>query len=590
MNKPILTFLAATAIICLGSLVGVGSAFLLLQVKKMNAPAVTNKDSQSAAAARQKKISGLIVPHHDLVKDQREAFFKEAGAFLTQPPTVILISPNHYENGQGDIQTTDQVWKVSAGEIVPNQELIKSLTENGIVSLEPESFTNEHGIKLILNDIKNNFPQASILPLVFKTKTSTEKIKTLQDILKQQCDQCLMIASVDFSHYQPALLADLHDKTTLRALQELDQEALLSQAEVDSPPALALLAQWANSHSTETFVLKNHTNSGQIANDPDIQTTTHFFGWYESGKKVTPNNSVSFIIGGDMMFGRMIAHTFLPKGLEKSLDQIGDRTFWGTDAGIINLEGPISPVSVPDDIRPNNLVFNFPPETIRALQYLKANAASLANNHSANAGNKGLENTRKVLKQAGFQPIGGPADKDITEIATFKGSGLTLHVIGVHTLASQPDLKPLIQSLKADPNSRVLVFPHWGNEYVYKHTSSQAAQAHSWIDAGADLVIGAHPHVIEDSELYQGKPILYSLGNFLFDQTFSLETQQGLLVAGEFTDQGLGLFALPLQAKNLKPALISGTTKRQILEKLYAPFAAQKKDTPLGTYLFFPAR
>lgn len=571
-----------------GSFVGLALICLVFFkiTEKPSAPPPEASPSPSAASA--KKISALIVPHHDLVKDQRATLFDEAAALIPAPRTVILLSPNHYESGRADIQTSNQTWDLSTGQISPDLPVLDALVAQNVAAKEPGSFTNEHGIKLILPDIKSHFPEAQIVPIIFKMDTPAAKLTALEEALEKNCADCLAIASVDFSHYQPATLANLHDGLTERALANLDTDALLAKAEVDSPPALAFLTLWAKSHGTEKFVLKDHTNSGVIANNPDIETTTHLFGWYEAGERTRPAQSVSFLFGGDMMFGRMIAHTFLAGGLEKSLDQLGNRVFWGTDAGIVNLEGPVSPTRVPDDIRPNNLVFNFPPQTTRALTYLKVNAASQANNHSANAGAQGLANTREVLKAADIQPIGGPGDADIDQVGVFKGEGMTLYVIGVHTLASVPDLKPLITRLKAEPSSRVIVFPHWGVEYVYKHTGGQESQAHAWIDAGADLVIGAHPHVIEDSELYKGRPIIYSMGNLLFDQTFSKETQQGLLIGGEFTPDGLRLFALPQQSTGLKPALLRGSEKEKILSKLYAPFTEQEQKTPYGTILFFP--
>ncbi len=534
------------------------------------------------------KISGLIIPHHDLVKAQRQALLKEARQKMSSPQTIILISPNHYDQGQSSIQTTKQTWGLDEGSITANSEVINALLQAQVAHEEPNSFANEHGIKLVLGDLHQAFPQASLVPLILKMATTQEEVKSLHDVLLAQCAQCLMVASVDFSHYQPALLAELHDDLTLRALQNLDASLLLDRAEVDSPSSLALLTLWATSQKTLHFVLQNHTDSGVLVHDLDGETTTHIFGWYEQGERVVPEDSVNFLIGGDMMFGRSIAHTFLAKGLWTSLDQLGERVFWGTDAGIVNLEGPVSDTPVPDNVQPNNLIFNFPPETIPALHYLHVNGASQANNHSANAGAKGLATTRKLLLATGIQPFGGPGDDGIDKMATFKGQNLTLHVIGVHTLASTPDLKPLIQKLKQDPQARVLVFPHWGAEYQYKHGASQAKLAHDWVDAGADVVIGAHPHVIEDSELYKGRPIFYSMGNLLFDQDFSKETQQGLLVAGQFKNDGFSLFSLPIKSSQYKPSVMRGAGKATILSQLYDPFAAQKQTKSAGEVLFFP--
>jgi AmmeMemoRadiSam system protein B len=534
------------------------------------------------------KISGIVVPHHDLVKEQRAELFKTIGDKIEAPKTVILISPNHYESGRNNIQTTEQTWQLTNSTIEPNKDLIKAIVDQKTATLEPSSFTEEHGIKLVLADISRTFPKSNIVPIIFKIKTPIDQITALEKQLQQNCDNCLVVASVDFSHYQPAILGELHDTVTERAMDNLDTDSLLSRAEVDSPPALTLLTLWAKDHKTEKFVLHDHTNSGILTGNSDSETTTHFFGWYESGDKTVAKKSVTFTIGGDMMFGRMIAHTFLADGLWKAMDQLGDRTFWGTDAGIVNLEGPVSKTPVPDNIRTDNLTFNFPPQAIEVLEYLHVNAASQANNHSANAGAAGLAATRELLTDAAIQPFGGPGDDGIDKIATFKGEGLTLHIIGVHTLATQPDLAPLIKKIKQDSNARVIVFPHWGAEYQPKHGDSQEVLAHAWIDAGADAIIGAHPHVIQDTEEYKGRPIFYSMGNLLFDQTFSPETQQGLIISGEFTEDGLRVFALPVQSNNLKPAFARGETKKNILTKLYEPLKSAAQEAKGGTVLFFP--
>jgi poly-gamma-glutamate synthesis protein (capsule biosynthesis protein) len=76
----------------------------------------------------------------------------------------------------------------------------------------------------------------------------------------------------------------------------------------------------------------------------------------------------------------------------------------------------------------------------------------------------------------------------------------------------------------------VVVFLHWGNEYETLHTKSQEDFAHFFIDSGVDLVVGAHPHVVQDVETYNGKRIYYSLGNFVFDQYWNEEVQTGLMV------------------------------------------------------------
>ena len=301
----------------------------------------------------------------------------------------------------------------------------------------------------------------------------------------------------------------------------------------------------------------------------------------------TPAPSVSFMIGGDMMFGRMIAHTFGHTTLTKAVESLGDQLFQGHDARIVNLEGPVSETDVPDNIRTDNMTFNFPPSAIDALTYLHVNVASQANNHTGNAGAAGLKTTRKLLVNANIQPVSGPAADDVSRVAIVHGNTLSLVIIGVETLSGTPDITPLIAQYHADPNNRVLIFPHWGNEYATTHGASQTVSAHTWIDAGADIVIGSHPHVVQDSELYQGKPIFYSLGNLLFDQTFSAETQQGMIISGTFTGSTLTLVGTPVESKQLKPSVVTGDTKQDRLQRIYAAFDAEKQSTPTGDTLVF---
>jgi poly-gamma-glutamate capsule biosynthesis protein CapA/YwtB (metallophosphatase superfamily) len=85
----------------------------------------------------------------------------------------------------------------------------------------------------------------------------------------------------------------------------------------------------------------------------------------------------------------------------------------------------------------------------------------------------------------------------------------------------------------------VIVFPHWGTEYDYEPFSGQQAQAHDIIDAGADMIIGNHAHYAAAMEVYEGKPIWYALGNFVFDQTWSEPTMEGITL--ELTFRGAEL-------------------------------------------------
>jgi len=536
-------------------------------------------------------ISGIVVPHHDLVKKRREALFSTVAQRLdtTNIHTVIIVSPNHFNAGKAHIQISDRIWETADGNVQPNKETLNALEAAHAAVKKPSSFDKEHGIKLILGDIKRTFPHAQIVPIILTMDTTDTEVRRLHDVLADTCGECIMVASVDFSHYQGAALARLHDNLSIRALQQVDSVTLMTKAETDSPAALNLLTRWAKSRGTEKFILFDHTNSGILAHNVDMETTTHVFGWYERGPQVTGTHEVSFMLGGDMMFGRFVAHTYLKSGFEKLFDRLGERVFWGTDASLVNLEGPISDKPVPDDTEPNNLVFNFPPQTLHALRFLHISGVSLANNHTFNQGKKGLTTTRRLLHEAGILAIGDPKNVENVTVGHIQGNGITLHVIGIHALdVDTKDITTLIRDLKKDSNQRVLIFPHWGVEYARIHSPQQEKLAKRWIDAGADIVVGAHPHVIQDMEVYRGKPIVYSMGNLVFDQMFSPQTQEGILVAGSFTDEGLELFILPHHAVRMKPEISRGKEKKRILDTLYAGMKDFLRQTEVGPILFFP--
>lgn len=92
----------------------------------------------------------------------------------------------------------------------------------------------------------------------------------------------------------------------------------------------------------------------------------------------------------------------------------------------------------------------------------------------------------------------------------------------------------------------VIVFPHWGIEYRATPTDRQRSLGQAAIDAGADLVIGNHPHWAEGMEIYKGKPIWYALGNLVFDQTWSEPTMEGLTL--ELTFEGKKLVQIHMRS------------------------------------------
>lgn len=206
------------------------------------------------------------------------------------------------------------------------------------------------------------------------------------------------------------------------------------------------------------------------------------------------------------------------------------------DAVVGNLEGPITDTAF-DMKRGQAMTFTFDPRFAEPLAR-HFDAVSLANNHTLNFGEAGLRSTREYLGANGVEYFGDPLNR-MGEIGRVVAVGdFRVGLVGYHAFAEPeriaiPRVTAEIARLKREADF-VVVMPHWGAEYEPIAHQWQVAAAHQFVDAGADAVIGGHPHVVQNVEEYRGKKIYYSLGNFIFDQYFSDETMRGIMVGVSF--------------------------------------------------------
>lgn len=532
-------------------------------------------------------LKAVIIPHHDVVKKQRAQLLSTI-AKKVQPKTIILISPNHFGSGDHDIVTTDQTWQLSNGRTITPATLVMDALSAAIhLPRDPLAFSNEHGIKNILDDIDTYFPDAQLLSVILKDDTDATAVAEFGTALVQACPDCLLIASIDASHYLPAHVADVHDVLTIRALTKLD-ETTAWKAEIDSNPSMALLLFWAKKQSATHFHLVNHTNSGLLDNNLDVEGTSHVCGYYDGlvAKEAAPD-AVTFTFGGDVMLGRFVGNHY-QNNYRDLFTRFGNRVFWGTDIAWVNLEGMVSDTTVAQSIDPNDLFFLFSRSAIQALQYLHINIVGLGNNHSWGLGAPGYVTTTTMLDDGNVTWHGHPQEINDQSVARFDRNGVSVSLIAVNMLSSPAD--DLIRRIQQEDRAHrmVIVLPHWGIELEATHARSQEVAAKEWIDAGADLIVGSHPHVIQDVGMYRDRLIFYSLGNFVFDQTFLKETQQSLLLTGMITSNRISVVLMPVESKNFQPALMQGAEKQMIIQKLCAELGRvceddrMEIDIPLG--------
>lgn len=242
-----------------------------------------------------------------------------------------------------------------------------------------------------------------------------------------------------------------------------------------------------------------------------------------------PLEKVVFV--GDMMFDRGVETYMENTTFSYPMEMI--RGFLDRfDFSIGNLEGPINEKR--KEFSDGSLMFSFDKKIVDSLKLGNFKVLSLANNHTLNMERTGFAETKQILDESQIGYTGDPIDCDAEY--SYQKDGMTFYAVNV-TFPSNCSNKKIageIEGIKFyNPETFLVVLVHWGEEYKSTASESQEKLAHDMIDAGADLVIGGHPHVVQNIEEYEGKLIFYSLGNFIFDQYFSKETQEGLGVGME---------------------------------------------------------
>lgn len=255
-----------------------------------------------------------------------------------------------------------------------------------------------------------------------------------------------------------------------------------------------------------------------------------------------PERTIVFNAVGDIMLSRGVAAASdRARAADHPFSKLKDE-FMAADFNFGNLE---SPVSGNDKRIGKGLVFNARRDHVKPLIDHKFKIMNLANNHSMDQLLSGLMYTRTFLDEIGVKHTGTGANlSEAWKPAVIEEKGIRIAVVGASYasindggvarndyVARCEDVENLRKAIKdaRGMSDLVIATMHAGVEYVLKPDKTQIAFARDAIDAGADIVIGAHPHWIQTIEEYKGKPVFYSLGNFIFDQR-KPETRTGLML------------------------------------------------------------
>ena len=211
------------------------------------------------------------------------------------------------------------------------------------------------------------------------------------------------------------------------------------------------------------------------------------------------------------------------------------------------------------------------PKAVEGLKFAGIDIATLGNNHIGNYGVEGVKETEKILHDAEIETVG-------TNILYKDAKGIRFAFLAYNDIgAYEPGVSwaedaKIIANIKEAKNNAdiVIVSYHWGVEYTDVPSQRQIDLAHITIDAGADLILGNHPHWIQPIELYKDKFIIYAHGNFIFDQEWSAETKLGVVGKYTFYDKKLvDVEFVPIRIVDYgQPYLLQGEEAKRVINTM----------------------
>ncbi len=315
---------------------------------------------------------------------------------------------------------------------------------------------------------------------------------------------------------------------------------------------------------------------------------TTFTEFFAGSFKEHQDKKAELLFVGDVMLARSVEKRLAEHGADYPylrLPKQEEHSF-----RIANFEA-----SIPTEHRhtqDGTFAFSVHEKYLKALHEHGFHYLGLANNHSYDFGSSNFLNTKEVLKEQGFTAFGDQVDQGSSTIAYTDASGVRVALIGVYAVFEKPESEALLQLLmRAQEKSDMqVVYIHWGTEYELIHSTFQENLAKELISYGADAIIGHHPHVVQDIAIYDNVPVFYSLGNFVFDQFFSKEVQEGLMVKLRVEKNVLTYTLEPITSADVRsqPRLMNEEEKVNFLKKLSERSSEEYRSSIASGSLTFP--
>lgn len=280
-------------------------------------------------------------------------------------------------------------------------------------------------------------------------------------------------------------------------------------------------------------------------------------------------DTLNIIFTGDILLDRGVRRVISHHGVDHLFSDGIDSVFRSAQIVVGNLECPATKIESPVF---KQYIFRSEPEWLDTLRQHGITHLNLANNHSIDQGREGLLDTKRNIKEAGMVPIGaGASMQEAAGPVLLASSPRKVWLVPSLRLAlenysyltdkpcvSQEPMDSLMQRVfqlrKADSTAVIIVSLHWGGEHTLKPVPRQRMEAHQLILAGADALICHHTHTLQTIETFRGKPIYYSIGNFIFDPTRPINAE-ACIVRLKITSDTINTETLPVQIRHCVPYL-----------------------------------
>lgn len=465
-------------------------------------------------------VTGITVPHHLLAANliARGYWAASAGHYTR----IILISPDHFRKVSKAFGTTREDLKSVLGVVPSDRAGVDVVAADAALVQMLPGVDYEHGVMAEAPFIAHFFPGAEVIPLLGSINATEADWRAMVELLKPLVTpDTLIVQSTDFSHYRPLPEAMARDQESIAMIDAEDPEGvapLLQPSHEDSKAAqyvqMALQREAFGSHP----VVLGNGNSADYGADAG-STTSYVITAYvkdaAAGVAFDYPDVSKTLFAGDVLLGRY----FLPA--------LHDPQSWGLIRDtvvavtrmtpmIVNLEGvlldgPVSGVGQDAHVMTAE-------DAAPVLAALNVKAASLANNHANDLGPDGRAETVAQLRALGIAPL---EHGTVTDMGTFRL--LALNFVGgklVGDAIADPNKLEWVCGLNAA--APLVAFVHWGTEYTNVASEAERAMADKLAACGVTLVVGDHSHQAATTiEPVAGgaSQMVYSLGNFLFDQT-----------------------------------------------------------------------